>query len=314
MTVIKASKVPGGFVAHLPYGQRFTVNGDLIVISGHQGEDVHVPSLDAVKRWTRRTLLRGYKPREEGLESLTVDQYERRVAELLSVTEDAYDDDGDLTLRKWPSLDAEFAYKRFLASYSADRVTDWEEAEIEWSVVTYPETGSEFIVPVAQLGGEFQSALVVYNREAAMLAALRSAMRECDVSLTDVSMHQKPRTLKLYTHGHEIAIFGHKFSRKWGTRPWRGELAQAKAQLESDTKAIRDEIRVYARGDGPVDMTALDALSRLQHIESLVFSLDVKRKAIDDRRRASGLIRKLIEDVKRQAVGVPEDEIEEAIK
>lgn len=292
-----ATKVDGGYIVKVRSDCPVVVDGARVVDVPYGGKDVHVSSLESVKLRTSSRVKCGYAPTEDGVVPLTVDEYERQLRDLdKRVPHETIEDEW-----VWPDLDAEFAYRRFVASYSLQTRQEHTEHEIEWSIVHYPETGSKFLVPVAQMGGEFSDAQVVYQRKAFMLHELRGAMAEMGVKEAENAFDQPPGTLKIYVfRDGEISVHGKDFHQKWSCRTWRGSLEGARTAMKDDRQGVRDAVALVARGGELSDLSALKLRSRLRTLETSLGKVNPKKAGYNDWRSACRQVSSLIRDIEAQ--------------
>lgn len=249
----------------------------------HGRRDFQVDDLRRVTAYRSSRVTVSWRPTEDGLPALSPDEYESKKDALFAPARSHPDTDEDYT--RWPSLDDEFAYRRFVSQYRSEQAESREDVEIEWSVSELPKTNNRHIIPLSHFGGSIFSPVVIYKRHSHIASVLRSAMHEYGIVATDetgIGRKHAPGTLKVYTHGDDVTVFGCDFHRKWPAKVWRGDLADAERLADSDAADVRESIATYATLRG-VGVDSLSVASGLREILSQVSSLGVKRAAEDDR-------------------------------
>lgn len=209
---------------------------------------------------------------------------------------------------RWSSLDDEFNYRKFKASYQKIYETVYEEEEllVEEAASVIMDTGHPYIKSKFYTTGEV-SDVCVYNKPAAYMGILCEKMQEIGAEYVDgsgfsdrtegklawsVSTHSGIRYAKLAGD----YLFGDSYDVK-GSRT--GTFESLKVEYESDRDRIREIIHnKYLLKFGKVsEERTLVVLDAIRILNSSLSALDLvvpSKKTYDSKLRTSGHIRKAI--------------------
>ena len=106
-------------IVTLPQGV-WLIDNEVVSVSyqgwDSKGHQISVENVDSIHSISKRTVLRGYKNKEDG-SSLSIEDYNHAAALLLKNS--TTDEEGDVL---WSDLDSEFAYRKWRAQW--ERITE----------------------------------------------------------------------------------------------------------------------------------------------------------------------------------------------
>jgi len=299
-------------IVELPHGN-FLVDGEVVSNTGYNSynnkHQIAAKDVENICAINTRSILTGYVPVVEGItdDILSVEAYNDFIQELKSAA-DYSDDDGEIV---WNNLEAEFAYRKFVAQWKPQYKTETTYSEpllIDRSHIRQ-DSGNPYIV-AGFLTGRSDVPLYSYNRSSAVASLLAKKFESLGLEFKEGLSYGATEGKKLWSNSTHsgleyVTAFGKYIIGKNLVPKTRGEFKGSFEYLESiykeDKKWIEDLIQVgynlHFRNEGASTVLLGEVYSGLKTCINYVNTLDVKVKSETSKRSALMQLNKLLESV-----------------
>lgn len=273
-------------------GVIFESNGEIIV-----------SSFDDLVKLNQRNVPRKYIHKETE-EELSLVEYDDNIQELYGKKD---------IQGQWLSLDDEFNYRKFVASYTLISKDIYEEEEIivEVKGEVLLETNNPFITSKFSLTSEI-SDICVYDRRRAVLFIVNEKMAEIGAKRTeDASTNNKSLSYNIPSHsGIRFLKFAgnYLFNETYDiNNNQNGKLETLIKKYESDREDIRGIIqRAYqvnfGRYSDDKTLVVVEAIKELEYSQRVLDRIEPKVKSVRDK----SLLMEYINNVKKELIAILE--------
>lgn len=302
-------------IVELPAGT-FLVDGEVVSHGGYNSyntkHQISVKDIENVQAIHTQNILIGYVPVQDGIteDLLSVEGYNDFVKELRSAA-DYSDDDGEIV---WNNLEAEFAYRKFVAQWKPKYKTEtiYSEPLLIDRTHILQDTGNPYI-KAGFLTGEASTPLYSYSRTSAVASLMAKKFESLGMEFKEKLSYSQTEGKKVWSNSDHsgleyVTAFGKYIIGKNLVPKTRGEFKGSVEYLtkiyEEDKKWIEDLIQVgynlHFRNEGASSVLIKEVHDGLKTCLSYVNTLDVKVKSETSKRSAIGQINKLIESVNQE--------------
>lgn len=302
-------------IVELPAGT-FLVDGEVVSHAGWNSyntkHQISVKDIENVRAVNTENVLVGYIPVQEGItdDVLSVEGYNDFVKELRSAA-DYSDDDGEIV---WNNLEAEFAYRKFVAQWKPKYKTEtiYSEPLLIDRTHILQDTGNPYI-KAGFLTGEAKTPLYSYSRTNAVADLMAKKFESLGMERKEKLSYSQTEGKKVWSNSDHsgleyVTAFGRYIMSKPNLPKTRGEFKGSLEHLtkiyEEDKKWIEDLIQVgynlHFRNEGASTVMIKEVHDGLRTCLSYVNTLDVKVKSETSKRSAIAQINKLIESVNQE--------------
>lgn len=255
-------------VVYLSSG-KYLIDGEVVNVEGYRDTKVQVVDVSNIRKITENRFVKEYAC---GDERLTVRQYDEQKMYLLSKRK--YKDDYD---EEWESLEDEFAYRKFLQTWTPIYTVEQEISEpllVQFKKTKY-DTGCEYIKNAFLNGDDKDVTLFAYDQNTAWLGIVKECFNELEMSYQEGLSYNATNNKKVWgnsTNGciRYVTAFGtYVFNDLWkNPRVLKGTLKDMMNKYESDRNSIRKVIiDKYNNHFGCIDAGKFD-FDRLKSIIS----------------------------------------------
>lgn len=273
------------------------------VISEVKGE-VKVKDFNDLVKLNLKENVIGAQHKESG-EIISHVEYLNKEKELLSFRR--YDDVEEMYI--WNSLDDEFNYRKFVASYQHLREKVYEEEEILVEVVkeVLIDTGNPFISSKFSNSGELSN-ICTYHRSSALMSIAEEKLKELGAErLPDQTFGSNTDGKLAYSIPTHSGIKFLKFAGSYiftgssfeGNNLIKvGELETLLEYYKEDEQAVRNIIQnkyleKFGRFDESKTLVISESIKKLSNLESNIRKLNVNKKSSNDHRICIGEANKI---------------------
>lgn len=302
-------------IVELPHGN-FLVDGEVVSNTGYNSynnkHQIAAKDVENICAITTRSILTGYVPVVEGItdDILSVEAYNDFIQELKSAA-DYSDDDGEIV---WNNLEAEFAYRKFVAQWKPQYKTETTYSEpllIDRSHIRQ-DSGNPYIV-AGFLTGRSDVPLYSYNRSNAVASMLTKKFESLGMEFKEGLSYSQTEGKKVWSNSTHsgleyVTAFGKYIIGKNLVPKTRGEFKGSLDYLtkiyEEDKKWIEDLIQVgynlHFRNEGASSVLIKEVWDGLKTCIAYVNTMDVKVKSETSKRSALNQLNKMLESVNQE--------------
>jgi len=302
-------------IVELPYGN-FLVDGEVVSNTGYNSynnkHQIAAKDVENIRSINTRSILTGYVPVVEGIteDILSVEAYNDFIQELKS-SADYSDDDGEIV---WNNLEAEFAYRKFVAKWKAqykEEVTYSERLLIDRSHIRQ-DSGNPYIV-AGFLTGRSDVPLYSYSRSNAVASLLAKKFESLGMEFKEGLSYSQTEGKKVWSNSTHsgleyVTAFGKYLIGKNLVPKTRGEFKGSFEYLEKiykeDKQWIEDLIQVgynlNFRNEAASSVLLGEIHAGVKTCINYVNTMDVKVKSETSKRSALAQLNKLLESVNKE--------------
>ena len=283
-------------------GVQFRVNGT-VVPDRQVYSTTGLPLVEELRKTTIQVLA---KSKVEGLPDLSMVEYLDR-KDQLGPTE--ADEEGTVG-RRFISLENEYTYKRFMASYEVITREDWELVQVFNLVVTEKvESPSPYLIPHRHLGEAITSQAATYQRTA-FLVNLIASIFEANGFGGDKAGKPKSLTYSVYTHERDkllVYAAGSKIFEVFTRGSFADSLSKCLEVMAADKQLVERELNFFFAGRAQT-LNLVAMAQKLAGIKAMVYEIDSKLATQGKKRE---LLTHLDEQIARlKAMELPPDELD----
>lgn len=283
-------------------GAQYRVNGE-VVPGGQTYSTTGLPVIEEHRRTTVQVLA---KSKVEDLPDLSMTAYLDRKDALGPTEPPTFDGEG----RRFLTLEAEYAYKRFMANYEVIQREDWSLVQTFNLVVTEKvESPSPFLVPHRHLGDAITSQMATYQRTAFLVNLVETILTANGFG-NDKSGKPKALTFSIYTHSRdkvEVYAGGSRLFEVFARGSYSDTIGKCLAQMAADKQLVERELNFFLAGRAQ-NLNAVAMAGKLATVKAMVHKIDSKQATASDKR---DLLRFLDEQIARlKAMELPPDELD----
>ena len=276
-------------VVYLKSG-KYLIDGEVITVESYSEAKVQVKDVSNIKKITENKYIKEYVCGEE---KLSVKQYDEQIDQLLSKRKyDGYEEE-------WESLEDEFAYRKFVQTWTPIYNTKQEISEpllVQFEKTKY-DTGCQYIHNAFLNGDDKDFTLFTYEQGQAWLGITRECFEELGMEYKENANYSATNNKKIWSNSSHSCIRyvtgfgGYVFNDSWGNpRVIKGTLEDVRKIYEDDRNTIRKIIiDKYNNHFGCIDASKFD-FDRLRTIISNaqrnLFDIDPKQKSYQAWQRA----------------------------
>lgn len=262
-------------------GKQYRINGTAV----QGGENYSTTGEPLIEVYHRHAKHVGARSKVEGFPDLTMAEYLERKDALGPTEAPQYDDEG----RRFRDLDAEYAYKRFMATYEIETVEEWvlrQTAQLAiQDKITPP---NPFIIPGRHLGEGITSLAGQYQRWGYVCDLVRRILAENGYVDEEDKTKPAPKALsfKIYTHEkNKISVYvgGSRCFEMTGWGVYSDTMEVVLAKMADDKALVERELGFFLAGTrrtvNAYQMANIleGAVIRASKIDSKVSTADEKR-------------------------------------
>ncbi len=300
-------------VVELPAGT-YQIDGEVVSHDGwnsyNKPRQISVKGVDDIRQITSENLVSHYVNAEE--EILDVAQYNREKANLLKeATLDKYEEDYE-----WSSLEAEFAYRKFMQEWKqvTKTITHVSEPLLVDKTHIKQDTGIPHIKAVF-ITGQAHTPLYSYDRAGAVHSLMAKKFESLGMEFKQVSSYSQTEGKKIWSNSDHsgleyVTAFGKYIIGKNLVARTRGELKGSFEVLEKAYKEDKEWIETYIqtlynlhfRNEGASSVLLSDVRNGVQTAINYVNTLDVKVKSETSKRAAIAKLNELLKLVDKEVL------------
>lgn len=308
-------------IVELPYGV-FLIDGEVVTNSGYGSyntkHEIAAKEIDNIRAIHTENVLVGYVPTTEGItdDVLSVEHYEDFRKELLKEAKEYHSDYTDQTELEWSSLDAEFAYRKFIGQWKPKYRLDTTYSEPLLVDRTHirQDTGNPYI-KAGFLTGQADTPLYSYSRTNAVASMLAKKFESLGMEFKEGVSYGATEGKKLWSNSKHSGleyvvafgkyIFGNQYLHK--TRgEFKGSLEHLTKIYDEDKKWIEDYIQtaynLHFRSEAASGVLLKDVYEGVKAALNNVNSLDIKVKSETSKRSVVNQLTKLLELVNQEVL------------
>lgn len=302
-------------IVELPHGN-FLVDAEVVSNTGYNSynnkHQISAKDIENIRAINTQNILVGYVPATEGItdDVLSVEGYNDFVQEL-TASADYSDDDGEIV---WDNLEAEFAYRKFIAQWKSQFKTETTYSEpllIDRSHIRQ-DSGNPYIV-AGFLTGRSDVPLYSYSRSNAVASLLSKKFSSLGMEFKESLSYSQTEGKKVWgnsTHSglEYVTAFGKYIIGKDIAPKTRGEFKGSFEYLEKiykeDKQWIEDLIQVgynlHFCNSGASSVLLSEVSAGVKTCINYVNTLDVKVKSETSKRSALTQLNKLLDSVNKE--------------
>lgn len=290
------------------------IDNDVVSVSyqgwASKGHQISVENVDSIHSISKRTVLRGYKNKEDG-SSLSVEDYNHAASVLLKNS--TADEDGDVL---WSDLDSEFAYRKWHAQWEriTEEVTEYSSPWLLDRTHILQDTGNPYI-QAGFLTGKADVPLYSYSRSSAVAGMMAEKFKSLGMVFHKGTSYGGTEGKHIWSNSEHsgleyVVAFGKYIFNKQILPKTRGEFKGSFEHLDSiyqeDKKWIESHIQtlynLHFRNEAASGVLLSEVNDKLKTVLTYVNTLDVKVKSETSKRSAVAKINEAIECVNKEVL------------
>lgn len=300
-------------IVTLPQGV-WLIDGEVVSVSyqgwDSKGHQISVENVDSIHSISKRTVLRGYKNKEDG-SSLSVEDYNHTASVLLK--DSTTGEDGDII---WSDLDSEFTYRKWKAQWEriTEEVTEYSSPWLLDRTHIRQDTGNPYI-RAGFLTGKADVPLYSYSRAGAVASMMDEKFKSLGMVFQKGTSYGGTEGKHIWSNSEHsgleyVVAFGKYIFSKQMLPKTRGEFKGSFDHLDKiyqeDKKWIESHIQtlynLHFRNEAASGVLLSEVHEKLKSVLSYVNTLDVKVKSETSKRSAIGEINEAIECVNKEVL------------
>lgn len=292
-------------IVELPYGV-FLIDGEVVTNSGYGSyntkHEIAAKEIDNIRAINTENVLVGYVPTTEGItdDVLSVEHYEDFRKELLKEAKEYHSDYTDQTELEWSSLDAEFAYRKFIGQWKPKYQvnTTYSEPLLVDRTHIRQDTGNPYI-KAGFLTGQADTPLYSYSRTNAVASMLANKFESLGMEFKEGVSYGATEGKKVWSNSKHsgleyVVAFGKYIFGKQHLPKTRGEFKGSLEHLtkiyDEDKKWIEDHIQtaynLHFRSEAASGVLLKDVWDGLKTCIAYVNTMDVKVRSETSKKQA----------------------------
>lgn len=275
-----------------------------------KGHQISVENVDSIHSISKRTVLRGYKNKEDG-SSLSVEDYNHTASVLLK--DSTTDGDGDIF---WVDLESEFTYRKWRAQWEriTEEVTEYSSPWLLDRTHIRQDTGNPHI-QAGFLTGKADVPLYSYSRTGAVASMMDEKFKSLGMVFQKGTSYGGTEGKHTWSNSEHsgleyVVAFGKYIFSKQMLPKTRGEFKGSFEHLDKiyqeDKKWIESHIQtlynLHFRNEAASGVLLSEVHEKLKSVLSYVNTLDVKVKSETSKRSAIGMINEAIACVNKEVL------------
>jgi len=306
-------------IVELPYGV-FLIDGEVVTNTGYGSyntkHQIAAKDIDNIRAINTENVLVGYVPTVDVVTDfvLSANEYNDLRSELVKETLVVDDEVG--TSLEWESLEAEFAYRKFIGQWKPKYQvnTTYSEPLLVDRTHIRQDTGNPYI-KAGFLTGQADTPLYSYSRTNAVADMLHKKFESLGMEFKEGISYAQTEGKKLWSNSKNsgleyVTAFGKYIFTRTHLPKTRGEFKGSLDHLtkiyEEDKKWIEDHIQtaynLHFRNESASGVLLKDVYDGVKTALSSVNSLDVKVKSETSKRSIVNQLGKLLELVNQEVL------------
>lgn len=296
-------------IVELPAGT-FLVDGEIVTHGGWNSyntkHQISVKDIENVRAINSSSILTGYL--SDSGETISFAEYQEKL-EAICKNATVYDDEFE-----WPTLEDEFAYRKFMQTWKAQYKTETSYSEPLLIDRTHilQDTGNPYI-KAGFLTGEANTPLYSYSRTNAVADLMAKKFESLGMEHKEKLTYGQTEGKKVWSNSDHsgleyVTAFGRYIMGKPNLPKTRGEFKGSLEYLtkiyEEDKKWIEDLIQVgynlHFRNEGASSVLIKEIWDGLKTCIAYVNTMDVKVKSETSKRSALNQLNKMLDNVNQE--------------